>query len=76
MSIPLIQGDTCPKCGGQVTEVWGPADQTLQTWEGPQIVHNVIHTLRCDSCLWHRVEDVVNTDQQLSGLLAALRGPR
>lgn len=67
----LLHGDPCPKCGKRVDDVWGPATEKK---EGTAQVRNkVIHTYRCTHCGWARVEDIVDTDEELNYLLQNLK---
>lgn len=66
-------GDSCPRCGKPVKDIWGPADEKVQTFAGTKVRHRVVNTLRCDACGWHRVEEVTDTDKQLTDLLQSLK---
>jgi hypothetical protein len=64
--------ESCPVCGRQLRDVWGPA--TEQT-EGRK-AHKVVNATKCDSCGWARVEEVIDTDKALSDLVSAIQKGR
>lgn len=73
--VPLMTGDACPRCNQRVSDVWGPATERKRRLLDGHVVehHKVVHTLRCDHCGWHRVEDVVDTDEMMEDLLQSLK---
>lgn len=69
--------EACPRCGGPLDCVWGPAQEEKKTWNQSilkleaSVTHYVLNANRCPKCGFAVVLDKIDTTAELSNLLKA-----
>lgn len=74
---PHMYGEKCPRCGGQLDCVWGPATEDKRVWNQSKLTLEekpnffVLNANRCPRCGFAEILEKIDTNAILDNLLKA-----